>query len=323
MPPEARLRPILTAARLLRFNQRRPPMPVLREQLARGSRSMSWLAMRPGPKPESVTDHLVDVEGGRIIVRLYRPSNAGTEPLSMYVFLHGGGWCIGSVEERDPRCRAVAAGARCIVASVDYRLAPENQFPTGPEDCYAALCWLVDESARLGIDPERVAIGGESAGANLAAVVCLMCRDRRGPRLVHQWLDVPATDATCSQSGFTEVPDGYLLDADFIEDFYDNYLPDRSLRTHPYVSPLLADDHAGLPGAWIMSAEFDHLRGDATAYAEALERAGVTVHHERLAGHVHSSPDLTRLLPTSYAYEQRAIAALAEAFERAATTDGG
>ena len=108
--------------------------------------------------------------------------------------------------------------------------------------------------------------------------------------------------------------DGYLLDADFIHDFYDNYLPDPALRTHPYVSPLLAEDHRGLPPAWIMNAEFDHLRGDASAYAAALREAGVEVHHEQLDGHVHSSPGLTRLMPSSLAYEERAIAALRRAF---------
>lgn len=310
MPLEPRLRPIVWLAAKVGLNQQRPPMPILREQLAQSSRLGGWIVMHRGPKPESTTDHLVGVDGGRIIVRIYRPAAVGDGPLPLYVFLHGGGWCIGSIDERDPRCRSVAAGAECIVASVDYRLAPENQFPTGPEDCYAALCWLVEEAERLGIDPERVAIGGESAGANLAAVVCLMSRDRSGPRLSYQWLDVPSTDATCSQSGFAEVEDGYLLDAEFIDDFYDNYLPDPSLRTHPYVSPLRAESHRDLPPAWIMSAEFDHLRGDAAAYAAKLREAGVVVHHEQLAGHIHSSPDLTRLLPSSLAYEQRAIAAL-------------
>ena len=173
---------------------------------------------------------------------------------------------------------------------------------------------MTAHAADLGVDPTRVAIGGESAGANLAAVVCLMSRDRSGPTLVHQWLDVPTTDATNAQAGFTEVPDGYLLDTDLIDDFYDHYLPDRSLRTHPYVSPLLADDLSGLPPAWIMGAEFDHLRGDAAAYAAALRAAGVEVHHEQLPGHTHSSPDLTRLLKSSLAYERRATAALAAAF---------
>lgn len=289
-------------------------MAVERAQSARLSSSLGRLVLRPGPRPASTVDHLVDVEGGRILVRVHHPAGAPAGPLPLYVFLHGGGWCVGTIDERDPRCRAVAAGAGCIVANVDYRLAPENRFPMGPEDCYAALCWLVEHADRLGVDAGRVAIGGESAGANLAAVVCLMSRDRSGPALVHQWLDVPATDATCSQSGFREVPDGYLLDRSRIDDFIDNYLPDDSLRTDPLVSPLFAGDHAGLPPAWIMSAEFDHLRGDADAYAAALTAAGVPVQHERLPGHIHMSPFLTRLTASAAAYEERAVAALAAAF---------
>jgi acetyl esterase len=225
---------------------------------------------------------------------------------------------VGTLDERDPRCRSITAGAGCAVASVDYRMAPENQYPTAPEDCYAALCWLVEHAAELGIDPDRVAVGGESAGANLAAVVCLMARDRGGPRIVHQWLDVPATDATLSQSGHREVPDGYLLDAGAIDDYLAHYLSDPAQAREPYCSPLLAEDLSGLPPAWIMTAEHDKLRGDGVAYADALLAAGVPVQHVRLDDHIHASFAFTRLLPSSLAYEQQAIAALRAAV--AATT---
>jgi acetyl esterase len=255
----------------------------------------------------------VPVAGGRIRVRLYRPHGAG--PFPLYVFLHGGGFCMGTLDEREQRCRAVSAGARCVVASVDYRLAPENQYPTPPEDCYAALEWLVEHAGRLDVDPARVAIGGESAGANLAAVACLMSRDRNGPRLVHQWLDVPTTDATCSQSGFREVPDGYLLDRAAIDDYLEHYLAHPAQASEPWCSPLLADDHRGLPPAWIMTAEYDKLRGDGAAYASALAAAGVPVTHVRLDGHIHPSFAFTRLLPSARAYQDQAIAALRSAFE--------
>ena len=311
---EMRLRPLVALARLT-AEDLSEPMAARRERSARLSRSGGWTVMRAGPDPAETRDLSVPVRGGTIRVRTYRPSGPG--PFPLYVFLHGGGWCVGTIDERDPRCRAVSAGANCIVASVDYRMAPENQYPTPPEDCYAALVWLVENASRLGIDPSRVAIGGESAGANLAAVVCLMSRDRNGPRLCHQWLDVPATDATLSQSGHREVRDGYMLDAAVIDDFTDHYLADPALATDPYVSPLLAADHAGLPPAWIMSAEFDKLRGDADAYAKALTDAGVAVQSTRLRGHVHASFAFTRLLPSSLQYEQRAIAALAAAFAAA------
>ncbi len=256
--------------------------------------------MLPGPKDVAVDHTSVAVDGGRIPIRLYRPGVAG--PLPLYLFLHGGGWCKGGLDERDPRGRTIAAGAGCLVASVDYRMAPENQFPTAPEDCFAALTGLVARAAEIGIDPDRVAIGGESAGANLAAAVCLMARDRGGPGICHQWLDVPATDVTLAQEGHRNVPDGYLLDAADIDEFLGHYLPDPAMANDPRCSPLLADDLGDLPPAWIMSAGYDRLRGDAQAYAEALEEAGVPVRHTRLAGHIHTTFAFTRLLPTAREY---------------------
>ena len=313
MPIEPRLRPIVRLGNLQRDGL---PADVIgrREQGARLSRAGGFLLMLPGPEPAGVRDLEVPVAGGRIRVRLYRPDRPG--PLPLHVFLHGGGWCAGTLDERDPRCRTIAAGADCMVASVDYRLAPENQFPTAPEDCYAALCWLVEHADQLGIDGTRVAIGGESAGGNLAAVVCLMARDRNGPTICHQWLDVPATDLTLAQAGHRDVPDGFLLDAQGIDEFLEAYLPDPALATDPLASPLLAGDLAGLPPAWIMSAEHDKLRGDAEAYAAALTDAGVAAYHVRLDGHIHPSFAFTRLLASSRAYERDAIAALGAAFAR-------
>lgn len=266
------------------------------------------LVMPRGPKPASTNDVEVPVDGGRIRLRIHRPSGRGPHPL--HVFIHGGGWAVGSLDERDPRCRQIVAGADCVVASVEYRLAPENAFPTAVEDCWSALLWLVDHAAEYGIDPERISVGGESAGGNLAAVLCLLSRDRWGPTISYQWLDVPATDLTLSQPSFREVPDGHLLDAAGIHEYLDAYLPTRDAASDPYASPLLADSHAGLPRAWIMSCEFDKLRDDGVAYAEALRTAGVDVHHEVLAGHVHPSFAFTRLFPSAADYERRAIAAL-------------
>lgn len=290
------------------------PMAQRRAEAARLAHRGARLVMRPGPEPASVTHHLVPVKGGKILVRIHHPAGAGPHPL--YVFIHGGGWCVGTLEERDPRCRAISAGARCAVATVDYRMAPENQFPTPAEDCFAAVCWLVENASRIGVDPTRVAVGGESAGGNLAAVVCLMARDRSGPAICHQWLDVPATDATLSQEGHRVVGDGYLLDHAVIVDYLDHYLPEPALATDPYVSPLLAADLSGLPPAWIMTAEYDQLRGDGEAYAAALRAAGGSATHVRLAGHVHPSFAFTRLVASSAAYERDAIAALAAAFAR-------
>ncbi len=247
---EPRLKPLLALAALDRSAGVGTPMVTRRTQSARRSERLGALGMLPGPDPATTWDELVPVDGGRIPVRLYRPDRPGTLPL--YVFIHGGGWCAGTIDERDPRCRTIATEAGCLVASINYRLAPENQYPTAPEDCYSTLRWLGDNATRLRIDPRRIAIGGESAGANLAAAVCLMARDRSGPSICHQWLDVPATDATMSQSGFREVADGYLLDAAVIEDYLDHYLFDPAQVTEPYCSPLFAADHSELPPAWII-----------------------------------------------------------------------
>jgi len=314
VPLEPRVHWLTRTLRTLDRRSASASMADRRRQSAAVSRRGAVLVMPKGPAPAEQRDIQVPVDAGRIRVRLYRPHGSG--PLPLYVFLHGGGWCVGTVEERDSRCRAVADGARCTVASVDYRMAPENAYPVPAEDCYAALTWLVDHADELDIDATRVAIGGESAGGNLAAVVCLMARDRSGPSIVHQWLDVPATDLTLSQPSFRDVPDGYLLDRASIDEYLACYLTDPAQATEPYASPLLAADHHGLPPAWIMSAEYDKLRDDGRVYAEALEAAGVPVTYRLLTGHVHPSCAITRLIPSAAAYERDAIAALAAAFAR-------
>jgi acetyl esterase len=308
----ARVRAIVSLVNRLEGDDLNVPMSVRRSRGARMSEYGAWIVMRRGPDPAKTYDVRVPVAGGEIRVQIMRPHGPGPHPL--HVFLHGGGWCVGTLQEREARCRAVSAGAGCVVASVDYRMAPENQYPTPPEDCYAAVCWLHAHAAELDVDASRIAVGGESAGANLAAVVCLMARDRGGPAICHQWLDVPAVDSTLSQSGHREVPDGYMLDAAGIDDYLDHYLADPAQVTEAYCSPLLADDLTCLPPAWIMTCEFDKLRGDGEAYAAALIAAGGTAQHTRLAGHVHPSFAFTRLVPSARAYEEQAIAALREAF---------
>lgn len=282
-----------------------------REASAAVARRFGKLVMRGGPSPAGQRDHLVDVAGGRIRVRVYTPH--GTGPFPLYVFLHGGGWCAGTIDERDPRCRAVSAGVPCVVASVEYRLAPENTYPTASEDCFAALGWLVANASELGIDADRVAVGGESAGANLAAVLCLMARDRGGPPIRFQWLDVPATDLTLSQPSVHSTPSGLLLDLASVHRYLDHYLVDRARATEPYASPLLAADLTGLPPARILTSGGDRLRDDGRAYAGALRAAGVEVDHAHLAGHVHPTFAFTRLLPSAAGAERDGIAALARA----------
>ncbi len=311
MPLDPRVRRIVSLMNKLDRGDDDLPMVERRRASAATSKRLGFLVMPKGREPAEQEDRLVPVDGGRIVVRTYRPHGHG--PFPLYVFLHGGGWCAGTLDERDARCRAIVAGAGCVVASVDYRMAPENLYPTPGEDCYSALTWLVDHAAELDVNAKRVAIGGESAGANLAAVTCLMARDRSGPAVCHHWLDVPATDLTLSQPSIREVPDGLLLDRADIDRYREHYLADLDQATEPYASPLLAEDLSGLPPAWIMSAEYDKLRDDGVAYAKALEAAGVATEYRRLDGHVHPSFAFTRLIPSAAAYEHDAIAALATA----------
>ena len=313
MPLEPRVRRIVQLMNLLDRGGD-APMADRRRASAAFAKRLGFLVMPKGPAAASQVDHSVPVDGGKIRVRIHTPHGAG--PFPLYVFLHGGGWCVGSLDERDPRCRQISARAGCVVASVDYRLAPENAYPTPGEDCYAALLWLVEHAPELGIDPARIAIGGESAGGNLAAVATLMSRDRGGPAICHQWLDVPATDLTLAQPSVHSVPDGNLLDRSSIDRYLAAYLEDPAQATDPYASPLLDPDLSGLPSAWIMSAQFDKLRDDGKAYADALSAAGVEVTYRRLDGHVHPSFAFTRLLPSAKAYEADAIAALRAAFAR-------
>jgi acetyl esterase len=311
MPLEPRVAKIVKLMNTLDRRSDDAPMAQRRSSSAAIARRGAFLVMPKGPEPAAQRDISVPVDGGQITVRLYVPH--GGRPAPLHVFLHGGGWCVGTLDERDARCRAISSGANCLVASVDYRLAPENAYPTPPEDCYAALTWLVDHADELNIDPTRVSVSGESAGANLAAVVCLMARDRSGPTICHQWLDVPAVDLTMSQPSVQSVPDGHLLDLETILEFRACYLPDADRFTEPYASPLFDQDLSGLPPAWIMSCEFDKLRDDGVVYADALRDAGVAVQSEVLAGHVHPSFAFTRLVSSAEAYERRAIAALAHA----------
>lgn len=279
------------------------------------NRRLMPLGLRKGPEGSTISHRVIGVDGGLIRVRLYTPVGSG--PFPLHVFLHGGGWCMGSLDERDPRCQAFAVGARCVVASVDYRMAPENQYPTATEDCYRALSWLVDNAGDIGVDRERVSVGGESAGANLAAVLCLMARDRSGPRICFQLLDVPATDLTLSQPSIDRFATGYLLEKRDMEEFLDNYLPDRSMATEPYASPLFASDLSGLPPAWITTMGYDPLQDDGRAYADGLQAAGVKVSYRQLPGHVHSSFALTRLSRSAREYEQAAVEALRSALHPA------
>ncbi|HEX2702845.1 MAG TPA: alpha/beta hydrolase [Solirubrobacteraceae bacterium] len=272
------------------------PLPELRQVLLERDNGY-FLRVESGPaEVGSVERREIVAPDGAITLRLYRPLEDGARPA--FVHFHGGGFVFGSIDQAfyDYKCRDICQACACVVVSVDYRLAPEHKFPTAPEDCFRALRFVSENAAELGIDPSRIAIGGDSAGGNLAAVVALMARDRGGPRLVLQLLEIPVTDnadATAYPS-WKEFGKGYGLEDDLDETIQSAYFAREVDAHHPYASPILTRDLAGLAPAHVMTAEFDILRDSGEAYAKRLEDAGVPTTLRRHRGHVHGSAVLYR-----------------------------
>jgi acetyl esterase len=243
----------------------------------------------------NVEDLTLPVSGASIRLRVYTPFGEGPHPAFLHI--HGGGFVHGSIDwiYNAAKCAHICVSAGCVVATVEYRLAPEFPFPTATEDCYSALCWLVEHAEDIAIDPARVAVGGESAGGNLAAVLALMARDRGGPSLSLQLLEVPVTDMSersLEHASFGLFGDGYGLDRENIETFTADYLPNLNDRDSSYASPLRASKLAGLAPAHVLTAEFDPLRDSGEAYARRLQHAGVKTTLHRFTGQTHGSSGL-------------------------------
>lgn len=245
-------------------------------------------ALRPPVTPPPIhttRDFKVPGPAGEIPVRLYAPS---TEPdLPLIVYFHGGGFVVCDLDSHDVPCRMLALESGCAVVSVDYRLSPETKFPGPLEDCYAALVALVARAKEFGCDPARVAVAGDSAGANLATAVCLLARERRGPAIRHQALFCPCLDARCDSVSMRELGEGYMLSRDVMKWFWDAYVTRPADLTNPLVSPVLEKNLAGLPPASITTAEYDPLRDEAEQYADQLRAAGVPVVVRRYNGMIH------------------------------------
>lgn len=243
-------------------------------------------SMLPPPEPVAkVEDCLAPGPAGQIPVRIYTPQ--GSEAFPVLVDFHGGGFVLGSVEMDDPGCRMLANAAACIVVSVEYRLAPEHKFPAAVEDCYAATKWVAENISALGGDPTRIAVGGISAGGNLAAVVALMARDRGTPRLIYQLLMYPVTNFASDTPSMRENAEGYMLTRDGTARYRNLYLGSEADRYDPYASPLRARDLRGLPAALVVTAEYDPLRDEGEAYAARMHEAGVSAVCTRYDGMLH------------------------------------
>jgi acetyl esterase len=246
-------------------------------------RSAPWLSGE-GEPVASVEDLDVPTPTGALPLRVYRPTD---EPgLPIVVYFHGGGWIVGTLDSYDAVLRALANASGAMVVSVGYRLAPESPFPGPVHDADAALAWAAEHGAEAGGDPARIAVAGDSAGGNLAAVAARRARDRGGPELRMQMLAYPATDAAMDSASYSEFADGPNLTREEMVLSWGLYLGDAP-RADPDVSPLHAQDLSGLPPALVISAENDVLRDEGEAYAELLERAGVETQLSRYDGMAH------------------------------------
>lgn len=290
----------------------------------------------PGPTPEELTpamlreqyaalalpatvegvereDRSIDGPGGPLAIRVYRPAGAGVTPV--VVFFHGGGWVIGDLDTHDGGCAALASASGCTIVAVDYRLAPEAPFPAPIEDCLAATIWVADHAAELGVDAARLAVAGDSAGGNLAAVVAQIARDLGEPTIRFQLLVYPVTDYEFTSRSMVDNADGYLLTTDMMRWFFGHYLAgDVEVAHDPRVSPLRADDLADLPPAHIITAGYDPLRDQGNAYAAALGAAGVPVELAEYDGMFHGFFNLGSVLDTAGEAVDRAAGALRREF---------
>jgi acetyl esterase len=266
------------------------------------------------PSPE-VGEARLMVADSAIALRAYRPASAGRdETLPALVYFHGGGWVIGDLDTHDVLCRQLANGARCAVFSVDYRLAPEHRFPAAVDDCVAATAYVARNASALKVDASRIAVGGDSAGGNLAAVVALAARESGAPKLCFQLLIYPAVDQTFAFPSLERNGEGYLLTKKSMLYFRGHYLPQESAWTDWRASPLRAKTLAGLPPAYLLTAGFDPLVDEGRAYAERLAKEGVATRYREYPDMVHGFMLFGGVLDTANAAVEECCAALRDAF---------
>jgi len=278
-----------------------------------------FLETRPAATPTppeigSVRNVVAETPQGAIPLRVYRPAGLpDATSLPAYVYFHGGGWVIGDLETHDVLCRQLTAASGASVISVDYRLAPEHKFPAAADDAWAATRWIVAHAAELGLDAGRLAVGGDSAGGNLAAVVALMARDAGGPAIRQQVLIYPVVDVMRETRSYADFAEGYMLTRDSMRWFVAHYLRSKDDAGDWRVSPLRAPSLAGLPPALIVTAGFDLLRDEGEMYAGRLRDAGVTVDYVCYGGMVHGFAGMGKLIDTA----QRAVSLIGDTLRQA------
>lgn len=265
-----------------------------------------------GPEVAKVEDRQIPGPGPKIPVRIYTP--AGPGPFPVLVWFHGGGWVVGDLESADPTARHLAVGGDCVVVSVDYRLAPETKFPGAADDCYAATLWAAQNATQINGDAARIAVGGDSAGGNLAAAVSLMARDRNALPLAFQLLVYPVTARDFTTASYQQNAEGFLLTRDSMQWYWDHYLNHADEAANPYAAPLVAQDLTGLPSALVITAELDPLCDEGKAYAQRLQAAGVPTQYSCYDGMIHGFFGMPAVLDKGQQALAEANTALRQAF---------
>ncbi|AQQ54095.1 alpha/beta hydrolase [Planococcus lenghuensis] len=278
----------------------------------RNSNSAQFTALQQKEPVDNVEDRTIQLADRELPIRIYTPK--GEAPHPALVFYHGGGWVLGSIETHDAVCREITNLADCVVISVEYRLAPEHKFPAAAEDAYESLEWVAAHAAELGIDPDRIAVGGDSAGGNLATVACLMANEQNGPKVVHQFLLYPSAGPAFDYPSAEENAEGYLLTKDMMIWFQSHYVANEEDRNHPYLSPILAEDLKGMPPATILTAQYDPLRDIGIAFAEKLRSHGVEVFHKNYDDLIHGFANFTAYVPEARQAVAEGVEELKKAF---------
>ncbi len=291
-----------------------PKFSEIGPQAARAAMRASFF--RQGDTPIGrVENRAIPGPAGEIAIRIYTPRDAKDAVLAGLVFFHGGGFVIGDLDTHDDLCRCLANESGCRVVAVDYRLAPEHPFPAAVDDSFAATQWVAAHAAELGIDPRRLAVGGDSAGGNLAAVVAQLAK-ANGPAIAFQLLIYPVTQLGAPDTpSMRENAKGYFLEKEGMEWFTRLYAPDAKHRHDPRLSPMLCADLAGQPPAYVITAGFDPLRDEGKDYADKLDAAGVPVTHVNYPGMVHGFFSMRGLIPKA----REAVAAAGAAVREGVT----
>ena len=266
-----------------------PPMETMPPEAVRqGFRMQSTMTAAPPAQMASVVNQLIPGDEADLPIRIYKPITDIDGLLPVLVYYHGGGWVICDLDTHDDVCRTLAAESECMVVSVDYRLAPEHPYPAAVDDSWAALLWVAENGGSIGADNQQIAVGGDSAGGNLAAVMAYMARNQGGPELALQLLVYPVVDLTnMERDSYQQFANDHGLTQGAMNWFKELYVPEQQNLDDPHISPLCAADLSGLPPAIVMTAEADVLRDEGEAYAEKLKIAGNHVEHKRYNGMVH------------------------------------